>query len=110
MLEEDRIVQVLVPHGTIRQIVPIIAEELLALLHGFRGLDAEDAAEPGVGKVGEPAVGEEAVVDLVGEGGRVGLDGAVLRGNVEDLLLLLVQSDLVRVVVPVVERLKKEQG
>ena len=82
MLEEDRIVQVLVPHGTIRQIVPIIAEELLALLHGFRGLDAEDAAEPGVGKVGEPAVGEEAVVDLVGEGGRVGLDGAVLRGNV----------------------------
>ena len=110
MLEEDRIVQVLVPHGTIRQVVPIIAEELLALLHGFRGLDAEDAAEPGVGKVGEPAVGEEAVVDLVGEGGRVGLDGAVLRGNVEDLLLLLVQSDLVRVVVPVVERLKKEQG
>ena len=46
------------------------------------------------------------MVDLVGEGGGVGGGGATLNGDVQDLLLLLVQADLVRVVVPVVERLK----
>ena len=96
----------LVPPGTVREVVAVVAEDLISFTEVRGGSDGQNTAESRMGEVAEAGVGEERVVDLVGEGGRVGGGGATLNGDVQDLLLLLVQADLVRVVVPVLEGLK----
>ncbi len=86
---------------------PVVACELLPGPHPPGGLDAEHAPEPRVGEVGEARVGEEGVVDLVRQRGPVPAHVPVARRDVQDLLAALVQTDLVGVVVPVVERLDR---
>ena len=67
-----------VPRGAVAQVVAVVAEHLLFLAEVPGGSDGQDAAEAGVGEVAEPGVGEERVVDLVGEGGAVVGGGAAL--------------------------------
>ena len=100
------VVKHLVPRGAVQRVVAVVAKQFRALPDPVRGLDGHDAAEPRVVEVDELGVGLERVVDLVRQRGAIILQHLALHRDVQDLLLLFAQSDLVAVVLPVIEGLE----
>lgn len=55
-----------------------------------------------------PSIRCEGMIDFVSQCGTIVGNTPTVFGNVQDLLLLLIQTNFVRVVLPVVEGLSKE--
>ena len=64
-VEEDSVVELLVPLGAVGQVVAVVAGELVAGPDLPRGPHAEYPSEARMREVAEAGVGEERVVDLV---------------------------------------------
>ena len=104
-IEKHLIVQIFVPHWAVFQVVTVIAEELGVLRDGLERPDAENPAKTWVRKIAEATVWEEGMIDLVSQGGAILAQVPLLWRNVQNLLLLLVQADLVRIVLPIIKSL-----
>ena len=64
-VEEQGIVQLLVPSRTVVQTVAVIAKDLSSGLDGFDAFHAQNAAESRMRKVGKSGVGKERMIHFM---------------------------------------------
>ena len=100
------VIEHFVPGRTVQRIVSVMAKEFGPFSDGAARLHSHDSSESRMMEIDEFRVRFEGMVDLVREGCAVVFQRLTFDRNVKNLLLLFAQTNLVAIVLPVIESLK----